>query len=103
MGVEQELAVLLAVSVIGQSTFARFEIETSAIRKILKWFMVAGLTLALYRAVGHWALLLPVAMGAAGMTFHVIWCRRNGIDPLRATPARKYYELRGWAWPYTTE
>ena len=22
-----------------------------------------------------------------------------GIDPLRATPRRKYYELRGWTWP----
>lgn len=99
MGIEVELAVLLAISVIGQSTFARFEIETPAIRKIVKWFVIIGLTLLLYRFVGHWALLLPVALGAAGTTVHFIWCRRNGIDPVRATPARKYYELRGWTWP----
>ena len=103
MGIELELAVLLAFSVLGQSTFARFEIETSAIRKIVKWFTMAGLTLVLYRFTGHWALLLPVAMGIAGTTFHFVWCRRNGIDPIRATPARKYYELRGWKWPYATE
>ena len=36
MGIELELAVLLAFAVIGQSTFARFEIETPAIRKIVK-------------------------------------------------------------------
>ena len=100
MGIELELAVLLAFAIIGQSTFARFEIETPAIRKILKWFTMAGMTLLLYRFVGHWSLLLPMALGAMGSTFHVFWCRRNGIDPIRATPARKYYELRGWAWPY---
>ena len=103
MGIELELAVLLAFSVLGQSTFARFEIETPASRKILKWFMMAAITLGLYRIVGHWVLLVPIAMGAAGTTFHFVWCRRNGIDPIRATPARKYYELRGWKWPYATE
>ena len=103
MGVELELAVLLAFSVLGQSTFARFEIETPAIRKIVKWFTMAGLTLLLYRFVGHWALCVPIVMGVAGTTVHFIWCRRNGIDPLRATPARKYYKLRGWSWPYATD
>ena len=48
MGIEVELLVLLIMSVVGQSTFARFEIEAPA------------------------------------------W---------RATPQRKYYELRGWPWP----
>ena len=100
MGIELELAVLLAFAIIGQSTFARFEIETPAIRKILKWFTMAGMTLLLYRFVGHWSLVLPIALGGMGSTFHFIWCRRNGIDPIRATPARKYYELRGWTWPY---
>jgi dolichyl-phosphate-mannose--protein O-mannosyl transferase len=99
MGIELELFVLLVFAVLGQSTFARFEIETPASRKIFKWLSIIGLTLGLYRLVGHWALLLPVGVGIAGTTFHVVWCRRNGIDPLRATPARKYYELRGWQWP----
>ena len=103
MGVELELAVLLALSVLGQSVFARFEIETPPIRKIVKWFTMAAITLGLYRIVGHWALLVPGVMGAAGTTFHFIWCRRNGIDPIRATPVRKYYQLRGWKWPYATE
>jgi hypothetical protein len=103
MGIELELAVLLAFSILGQSTFARFEIETPATRKILKWFTMVALTLGLYRLVGHWALLVPLVMGVAGTTFHFIWCRRNGIDPIRATPARRYYELRGWTWPYAAD
>ncbi len=99
MGIEVELFVLLVVAVLGQSTFARFEIETPAWRKITKWFTMIALTLGLYLGIGHWALVVPVVMGAAGTTFHFIWCRRNGIDPIRATPVRKYYELRGWQWP----
>jgi hypothetical protein len=61
--------------------------------------LVIGLTLILTRVFGHRALLLPVLGGVAGVAAHFVWCRRHGIDPLRATPRRKYYELRGWTWP----
>ena len=98
MGVELELAVLLVVMIIGQSTFAVFEVETPAWRKILKWSIVVGGTAGLYPAVGHWSLGVPVAAGAAGVVFHFVWCRRHGIHPLRATPRRRYYELRRWPW-----
>src|SRR5262245_18522066 len=98
MGVELELGVLLALAIVGQSTFARFEIETPAWRKILKWSMMAALSLGLSRVIVHWALLIPATMGIAGSIVHVVWCRLNGIDPLRATPRRRYYELRGWQW-----
>jgi len=93
-----DLAVLLAIAVLGQSTFAVFEIETPAWRKILKWGIVIGLTLALAEFVGHWALVLPLAGGVAGVVGQTIWCRKHGIDPLRATPRRRYYDLRGWTW-----
>lgn len=98
MGIELELLVLLALSVVGPGVFARFEIETPAWRKILKWSVIIAATLGLYAMVGHWALSLPLLAGVAGTTFHFVWCRRNGIDPIRATPKRKYYELRGWQW-----
>lgn len=100
MGVELELTVLLALAILGQSSFARFEIETPPARKIMKWATMSVLTVALSRVVGHWSLLLPLALGVAGTTFHIVWCRRNGIDPWRATPRRRYYQLRGWTWPY---
>ena len=38
MGIELELFVLLVFAVLGQSSFARFEIETPVSRKIFKWF-----------------------------------------------------------------
>ena len=100
MGIELELFVLLVVAIVGQSTFARFEIETPAIRKILKWFIVVGITLLIYRFAGHWALLFPIGSGPPGTVFHFVWCRRNGIDPIRAVPARRYYALRGWTWSF---
>lgn len=96
---ELELGVLLAVVVVGNAIFGVFEHETASWRRLLKWGVVVGGTLALHRAVGHAALVLPVGLGVAGLAFHFWWCRRNGIHPFRATPRRRYYELRGWAWP----
>ena len=98
MGIELELAALLAIAIVGPSVFAVFEVETPAWRKVLKWVIVASLTLALYQVAGHFALLLPLGLAALGTTFHFAWCHRNGIHPLRATPRRTYYEKRGWAW-----
>lgn len=94
-----ELAVLLALAVIGPGVFAVFEVETPAWRKVLKWSFLSGLTLWLYTFIGHWSLMVPGFGLVAGTTFHYWWCRKNGIDPLRATPRKRYYELRGWARP----
>ncbi len=98
MGIELELAVLLILQVVGTETFAPFEIETPTWRKILKWLILASITLGLYALIGHWAAAVPVGLGLLGLTFHLIWCKKNGIHPLRATPRRRYYELRGWPW-----
>jgi hypothetical protein len=102
MGIELELGVLLAISIVGQSTFARFEIETPAWRKILKWSMMTGITIGLYAAAGHWALAFLALAAAAGLTVHFIWCRRHGIDAVRATPMHRYYALRGWTLPVSS-
>src|SRR6266536_9694 len=99
MGIELELTVLLVLTILGSSLFAVFEVETPGWRKAVKWGLLAGLTLGWYRAAGHTALILPVGIALAGSVFHLWWCRRHGIHPLRATPRRKYYQLRGWTWP----
>ena len=98
MGVELELGVLLGLFVIGAEMFAPFEVETPAWRKILKWSVVIALTLTLERFFGHWAILAPLGLGGLGVAIHWVWCRKHGIHPLRATPRRRYYELRGWEW-----
>ena len=99
MGVELELYILLALVILGSSVFAVFEVETPRWRKALKWFLVSGVTIGLYYAVGHLALLVPIGLAGIGFGFHIWWCRRNEIHPITATPRRKYYDLRGWRWP----
>ena len=97
LGIELELVLLLILSNLGQIIFARFEIETPRWRKLLKWTLIHGGTLALYTVVGHWSLIWPAFGAIVGITFHTVWCRRHGIHPLDATPLDRYYELRGWS------
>ena len=99
MGIELELLVLLVLMTLGSSIFAVFEVETPRWRKTLKWAIVIGGTIGLHYAVGHLALLFPVAVAAVGTVVHFVWCRKHGIHPIYATPRRKYYELRHWDWP----
>ncbi|MDX1394201.1 MAG: hypothetical protein R3195_07415 [Gemmatimonadota bacterium] len=98
MGIEVELAALFVLHVLGTSIFGVFETETPWCRLAVKWGIVAGLTLAAYRWLGHWALTVVALPVMAGLAFHFTWCARNGIDPFDATPRRRYYELRGWEW-----
>ena len=99
MGFELELAVLLAIAVVGPATFAVFEAEAPAWRKILKWSLLTGLTWLAYRFAGHTALAVPLGLALLGLGLHWWWCIRHGIHPVHALPRRRYYELRGWAWP----
>ena len=99
MGVELELFVLLVLMTLGFSVFTAFAVETPRWQKLLKWSIIIGGTLALYRAVGHVALVFPILVMGGGAIVHVVWCRKHGIHPVYATPRRKYYELRGWPWP----
>lgn len=98
-GIELELAVLLVLAILGTEIFAPFEAETPIWKKLLKWTITVSLTLGLYPFVGHWAAIVALTLGLLGLAVHFSWCAKNGIHPIRATPRRKYYELRGWEWP----
>ena len=98
MRLEPELLILLIIQTIFISAFARFEIESHLLRKILKWFIIDGITIGLYFIINHWAVLFPILALVPGTIYHFNWCRKNGIDPFKATPKKKYYELRKWKW-----
>lgn len=98
MGIELELIILLIIQAFANSFFAKFEIETPAWKKLLKWLLIDTITLGLYYIIGHYAIILPFVLIAAGTIIHFRICRKNGIDPLNATPRKKYYNLRGWKW-----
>ncbi len=95
---EPELVTLLFIQLLGSTIFAVFELETPIWKKLLKWSMLDAITIGLYFLTGHWALLFPTIILITGITVHVRFCRKHGIDPLKATPRKKYYELRGWKW-----
>lgn len=99
MGIELELYILLVIFIPGSSIFAVFEVETARWCKVLKLLIVCSVTIGLYYAAGHFALVFPIGGGVVGTAFHVWWCRKHNIDPIHATPRRKYYELRNWDWP----
>jgi len=99
MGIELELGFLLILITLGMEIFGRFEVERPVWRGILKWAIIIFGTIGLHRLVGHWSLLFPTAALVAGSIVHTVWCKKHSIHPIYATPRRKYYDLRGWAWP----
>jgi hypothetical protein len=99
MGIELELSALLFMLTVGMVVFGRFEVERLAWRGLLKWAIIILGTVGLYQLVGHWSLLFPATGFVAGGIVHTVWCRKHSIHPIHASPRRRYYELRGWAWP----
>jgi hypothetical protein len=93
-----ELGALLVFQLLGTTIFGKFEVETSVPRRLCKWLILSATTIALSLWIGHWALLFPLAVLILGMSVHLVYCRKNNIDPINATPRRRYYELRGWQW-----
>ena len=98
MGIELELALLFVLQTVSTSLFDRFEVETPAWRKLLRWTIAAGGTVGLYPWIGHFALLFAAGFAILGAAVHFSWCHGHGIHPYRATPRRRYYDLRGWEW-----
>ena len=96
MGIEMELAFLLIMQLIATAVFSKFEGETKAYKKILKWGVFDGITVLLYFYFRHYALLFPLFALIPGAIVHITWCRKNGIHPINATPRKKYYALRQW-------
>jgi hypothetical protein len=70
-GIAVELGVVLAVQTLGTGVFGRFEGETPAWQKILKWTTLILVTVGLSTVVGHWALLFPAAMLTVGAIVHI--------------------------------
>lgn len=96
---EAELLTLLIIHVLGVSVFRKFEAETAWWKLTLKWVIILTLTYTVYSYFGHPAAFgLIIFFGLVGLSVHFIWCNRNGIHPLKATPKKKYYELRNWKW-----
>lgn len=85
-------AVIIAVC---SPTFGHFETVRPLWTRITRWLAYLAVTGLLGATVGRpwtllWVLGLPITAGA----FHLIWCLRNGINPLTAEPRDRYEQLR---------
>ncbi len=98
MGIELELLTLLVVQTAFISSFAKFEVETPLLKKLLKWTVIDVIVISSYFWIGHWSILLFFLMLIPGISYHFYWCKKNGIHPFKATPKKKYYKLRNWKW-----
>lgn len=95
---EIELIELLLIQLLATTFFVRFEVETPSFKKLVKWLIIHTITIGLFFIVGHWSVLFPILALIPGTIYHFTWCKKNGIDPFKATPKKKYYQLRGWKW-----
>lgn len=98
MGIELELITLLIIQTTFISAFSKFEVEAPLLRRLIKWFIIDAIAVTLYYFVNHWAMLFIILALVPGTIYHFTWCKKNGIHPLKATPRKKYYELRKWKW-----
>ncbi len=93
----EDLFIASTMHLIGHIFFGQFEERTSKLRKLTKVAFLLGITALLSSTVGRpWSLLWVVGMFSIGMTFHVWWTIKHGINPWTAEPREKYYALRGW-------
>jgi predicted membrane channel-forming protein YqfA (hemolysin III family) len=82
---------------VGAMVFGHFESGTPLPRRLAKLFTFLGITALIAGTAGRpWSLIWIIGMFAVGLTFHVWWTRKNGIDVFTAEPRERYYALRGW-------
>ena len=74
----------------------KFEAGQPMWRRIMRAVLLIAGTGVLSYFFGHWSLVYPLGMTILGGTFHIWWCRKNGIDPITAEPYELYRKLRGW-------
>jgi len=95
-----ELSLACALIAVGCIIFGRFEEGIPRWRRILKLILFVGVAALISKTAGReWSLVWIFGGGIAGLTFHIWWCKKNGIGIVSAEPREKYYQLRGWKWP----
>jgi hypothetical protein len=96
---EMVLLTLLAFQTAGFSVFGKFQTETPWWQGVVKWTIIVAVAWGVAIAFGITVAIFFVAgINIIAVVGHFAWCYRHGIDPVMATPRKKYYELRGWKW-----
>ena len=95
-----EVAVVATIFAIGNNLFGQWVEETPKWRRLLKFILFLGLTLAVSAGIGRqWAFLLLALLVIGVVIIHAWWLPRHGINGWTGEPKEKYYALRGWKYP----
>jgi hypothetical protein len=98
--VHTDVLVALGVSALLVVLFGRFEARVPVSRRVARMgvYLVPAVVVS-YTAGSPWTYVWIVGALLPGACFHVVWCRRHGINPLTAEPRDRYLALRGWDHP----
>jgi len=96
-----EVAVVAIIFAVGNIIFGHWEAETPKWRRVLKFVLVLGVTVALSASVGRtWAFAFIGLLALLAAVVHGWWLPwRHGINGWTGEPKEKYYALRGWKYP----
>ena len=97
-----EIAVVCGITAVGTILMGHWEEGMPKWRRILKIFVVCGLSVLISATAGRaWFLGFLGMMAIAVLVIHAWWLPKKGINGWTAEPREKYYALRGWKWPPT--
>lgn len=95
-----EVAVVATIFAVGNILFGQWEAQTPKWRRLLKFVLFVGLTLAISAWLGRrWAFGFLGVLLLAVVVIHAWWLPRHGINGWTGEPREKYYALRGWKYP----
>ena len=95
-----EVAVIFGLTAVGTILMGHWEEGTPKWRRVLKPFVLAGLSVLISATAGRaWFFGFLGLLSVAVLVIHAWWLPRKGIHGWTAEPKEKYYALRGWKWP----
>jgi hypothetical protein len=76
-------------------SFGHFETVRPLWTRVARWMLYLAVAAVLGLTVGRpWTFVWLLGLPLTGATLHLVWCLRNGINPLTAEPKELYERLR---------
>lgn len=95
-----EIAIVATIFALGNILMGHWEEHTPKWRRVLKFFVVTGVTVGISAWLGRaWAFGFLGLLGVLVIVVHGWWLPRNGINGWTGEPKEKYYAMRGWKYP----
>jgi len=95
-----EVAVIMGLTTVGIILMGHWEEGTPKWRRVLKPFVLCGLSVLISATAGRgWFFVFLGTLAAAVLVIHAWWLPKKGIHGWTGEPREKYYALRGWKWP----